>query len=100
MIANPFFSPAICIQAERGHTLIDSGPYRFVRHPGYLAMCISVPASVIAIGSWLALVPAAGFVMVVRRRVEIEDQFLKLRLPGYREYAQLVPAGFRLTGSI
>src|SRR5204863_9185248 len=62
MIANPFFSPVVRIQAERGHKLIDSGPYRFARHPGYLAMCISVPASAVVIGSWLALIPAITFV--------------------------------------
>ena len=99
MIANPFFSPVVRIQSERNHKLIDSGPYRFLRHPGYLAMCISVPASAVAIGSWIALVPAAAFVVVIRRRVEIEDQFLKLRLSGYAEYAQLVRSGFRLTRS-
>ena len=58
MTANPFFSPVVRIQHEHGHRLIDSGPYRFVRHPGYLAMCIAAPASAAAIGSWAGLFPA------------------------------------------
>ena len=45
MIVNPFFSPALRIQAERGHSVITRGPYRFLRHPGYLAMLIAIPAS-------------------------------------------------------
>ncbi|HJT71798.1 MAG TPA: hypothetical protein VJ731_16485, partial [Terriglobales bacterium] len=71
----------------------------FVRHPGYLAMCVSVPASAIAIGSWLALIPAGAFALVIRHRVQIEDQFLKLRLPSYSKYADAVPSGFCLTRS-
>jgi excisionase family DNA binding protein len=51
MIVNPFFSPVVRIQTERGHQVIAKGPYRLVRHPGYLAMLISVPSSALAIGS-------------------------------------------------
>jgi protein-S-isoprenylcysteine O-methyltransferase Ste14 len=93
MIANPFFSPVVRIQAESGHHLVDSGPYRFVRHPGYLAMCISVLASAIAIGAWLALIPAGAFVAIIRQRSKLEDQFLRMNLAGYAEYAKGVPSG-------
>jgi len=93
MVANPFFSPAVRIQAERGHKLIDSGPYRFIRHPGYLAMAFSVPASAVAIGSWLALIPAGAFVAAICERAKLEEQFLKTNLPGYAEYAKTVPSG-------
>jgi protein-S-isoprenylcysteine O-methyltransferase Ste14 len=100
MIANPFFSPTVRFQRERGHVLIDSGPYKFFRHPGYLAMCISVPASPLAIGSWLALFPAAGFIAVIQRRAEIEDQFLRANLPRYAEYARQVHSGLPLVRSM
>lgn len=93
MIANPFFSPVVRIQADHDHKLIDSGPYVFVRHPGYLAMCISVPASAIAIGSSLALIPAAVFIAVIYQRATFEEQFLKANLPGYAQYAKTVPSG-------
>ena len=76
MIVNPFFSPVVRIQTERGHHLIAKGPYRLMRHPGYFAMCIAVPTSALAIGSWLALAPAAGFVAVIFRRARVEDEFL------------------------
>jgi protein-S-isoprenylcysteine O-methyltransferase Ste14 len=55
---------------------------RFVHHPGYLAMCISAIASAIAIGSYLALIPALAFVFVIHRRARLEDSFLKLNLAG------------------
>lgn len=91
MIVNPFFSPVIRVQTERGHRVITRGPYRCLRHPGYLAMLIIVPASALAIGSWLALIPAAGFIIVTLRRARLEDQFLQQHLPGYAQYAQSVP---------
>ena len=86
MVANPFFSPEIRLQPERGHRLIRRGPYRFLRHPGYLAMLYFVPASALAIGSWLALVPAAAFCLVILKRVGAEEQFLQKNLAGYTEY--------------
>ena len=99
MIVNPFFSPALRIQAERGHAVITRGPYRFLRHPGYLAMLIALPASALAIGSWLALIPAAGFGLVIVRRARKEEEFLKENLSGYIHYVERIPGGLfpRLT---
>jgi len=97
MIVNPFFSPVVRIQTERGHHLILSGPYRLVRHPGYLAMCIAVPTSALAIGSWFALAPAAGFVAVIFGRARVEEEFLVRNLHGYKNYASLVPSGLPWT---
>ena len=51
-------------------------------------------ASACAIGYLLALIPAASFVVVIHRRVCLEDSFLKVNLPGYNLYAQRVAAGF------
>lgn len=93
MIVNPFFSPVIRIQAERSHHLITRGPYRWLRHPGYLAMLIAIPASALAIGSWLALIPATGFCLTIMRRARMEDDFLRHNLPGYIDYMERVPGG-------
>jgi protein-S-isoprenylcysteine O-methyltransferase Ste14 len=93
MIVNPFFSPVVRLQPESGHRVITAGPYSFMRHPGYFAMMISIPASALAIGSFVALIPAIGFAWVIHRRTQIEDQFLKANLPGYPEYTERVPTG-------
>ncbi len=97
MIVNPFFSPVVRIQTERGHHLILTGPYRLMRHPGYFAMCIAVPTSALAIGSWFALAPATGFVAVIFRRARVEDEFLVRNLQGYKRYASIVPSGLPWT---
>jgi protein-S-isoprenylcysteine O-methyltransferase Ste14 len=98
MIVNPFFSPALRIQAERGHSLITRGPYRIIRHPGYFAMLVAVPASALAVGSWLALIPAFTFSAVIVRRTTLEDRYLRQVLPGYLGYADSVR--YRLLPSI
>jgi protein-S-isoprenylcysteine O-methyltransferase Ste14 len=90
MIVNPFFSPVVRLQPGCGHRVIADGPYRFMRHPGYFAMSIAIPASALAIGSWIALVPAAAFVACVLRRMNREDEFLKENLCGYTLYATQV----------
>jgi len=94
MIVNPFFSPVVRLQTERGHHVIADGPYRFVRHPGYLAMLISVPASALAIGSWIALIPVACFALTVFYRARTEDEFLRKHLAGYADYANRVTGVF------
>jgi len=87
---NRFFSPVVRVQTERGHHLITSGPYRFIRHPGYLGGAASTLFGPIAIGSWWALLPAAGIVAVLVRRTILEDRFLHRELSGYQEYARNV----------
>ncbi len=101
MIVNPFFSPVTCIQAERAHHIVTQGPYRCLRHPGYVAMTVAIPASTLAIGSWLALIPAAGFCSVIVRRARVEDEFLKRNLMGYIDYVQRVRGGlFPVSGNV
>lgn len=90
MVANPFFSPDIRLQSEREHRLITCGPYRLLRHPGYLAMLVAVPASALAIGSWLALAPAVAFCLVILKRVRAEEEFLQQNLAGYGHYVEKV----------
>ncbi len=90
MTQNRFFSPVVRIQTERGHHLITSGPYRFIRHPGYLGGAASALSGAIALGSKWALLPAAGVVGVLIRRAIIEDRFLLRELAGYLEYSRTV----------
>ena len=90
MSVNRFFSSVVRIQDERGHHLVDSGPYTLVRHPGYVGMLLAGIAMPLALGSWWAFVPGSALVAFGFRRVWIEDRFLAANLPGYREYAARV----------
>jgi protein-S-isoprenylcysteine O-methyltransferase Ste14 len=87
---NRFYSSVVRVQTDRGHHLIDTGPYRFVRHPGYAATLFGVFAGWLALGSWLALVPLVACAALFVRRVLIEEEMLRAELPGYAEYAERV----------
>src|SRR5688572_21502231 len=91
MRANRFFSPVVRVQRERGHRVIDSGPYGTIRHPGYLGMIVSVMCSGLALGSWLGFALAALYAALILRRVFFEDAFLQANLEGYTDYVQRVP---------
>lgn len=90
MQANRFFSPVVRIQEERGHTLVTTGPYRFVRHPGYAGAIASWLCTPIALGSWWSLLPLLPMLALVMRRIRIEDPYLLENLPGYADYARKV----------
>jgi len=91
MRENRFFSAVVRIQSERGHRVVDSGPYSVVRHPGYLGMIIGVPLSAMAIGSWLGCVVALAYSGLILSRVAFEDRYLQENLGGYTGYIMRVP---------
>ncbi|MEX2112989.1 MAG: isoprenylcysteine carboxylmethyltransferase family protein [Pirellulales bacterium] len=87
---NQFFEPSVRIQTDRGHKVIDTGPYAVVRHPGYLAAMILFAGIALSLGSLWALIPAAISSGLLVLRTRWEDQTLQAELPGYKEYAQRV----------
>ena len=90
MFANRFFSPVVRLQSERGHHLIETGPYRVVRHPGYAAALVQALTSPVALGSWWSLVPMLLFTAIILRRTILEDRFLHDHLEGFPTYARRV----------
>lgn len=92
--ANRFFSSVVRIQTDRGHRVVDSGPYARIRHPGYAGMLPLVQFSALALGSWLAFVAAFAYSALIFKRVRFEDRYLQQNLDGYAAYAGRVP--FRL----
>ncbi|WP_260963152.1 methyltransferase family protein [Pseudomonas citri] len=87
---NPFFEPGVRIQTERHQRVIDSGPYRFVRHPGYIAALFLFFGMALALGSFWALVPAALASALLVLRTAWEDRLLRSELAGYDDYARRV----------
>jgi protein-S-isoprenylcysteine O-methyltransferase Ste14 len=87
---NKFFETTVRIQTDRGHNVIDTGPYAIVRHPGYVFMCSLLVGIPLALCSLWALIPAVLSCSLLVVRTVLEDKTLRAELPGYVDYAQRV----------
>jgi protein-S-isoprenylcysteine O-methyltransferase Ste14 len=88
MATNAFFSQGARIQSERDHQVVDSGPYRFVRHPGYVGVLLYSITTPFLFGSVWALIPGILTASLFVVRTHLEDKMLMTELAGYREFAQ------------
>lgn len=90
MRMNSFAAPVVKIQAERGQSVITTGPCTLVRHPLYLGALFYVAATSLVLGSWWGLltvpIVAAGFAI----RIPVEERVLRQGLAGYNDYARKV----------
>ena len=67
--------------------LVDTGPYRYIRHPIYTALCVFTGAGATAHLSWkteFAFGLILGFALL---RIFCEESLVKKRYPEYAEYA-------------
>ena len=99
MVSNAFFAEGVRIQTECGYTVCESGPYRYVRHPGYVGSILSILGIPLILGSLWALIPAVAGAAAFIVRTALEDRTLQLELKGYASYAarvryRLVPGLF------
>jgi protein-S-isoprenylcysteine O-methyltransferase Ste14 len=88
MAVNPYLEKTVRIQKERGHYVITTGPYAFVRHPMYVGMIMLFAAIPLTLGSGLAFVPVVVLIIALIIRIVFEDRMLHCDLPGYEEYAK------------
>ncbi|OHB65363.1 MAG: hypothetical protein A2Y77_07045 [Planctomycetes bacterium RBG_13_62_9] len=90
MLVNTHFETTVRIQTDRNHKVVTTGPYAFVRHPGYLGAALWALGSPLIVGSAYGLIPAAITVSILLIRTHLEDETLRAELPGYTDYAQRV----------
>jgi protein-S-isoprenylcysteine O-methyltransferase Ste14 len=83
---NTYLSPVVRIQEERGHTVVSTGPYRYVRHPMYAAIVVFVVGTPLLLGSWFGVLVGLLFVVLLARRAILEERTLRAELPGYAAY--------------
>ena len=98
MLTNRFFSSHVRIQTDRGHTVVNSGPYRIVRHPGYAGGILSWIAAPVFFSSYWLVIPTILAISGSILRTKLEDGTLLEELPGYDEYSRSVP--YRLVPGI
>ncbi len=87
---NRFFEPGVRLQRERGQHVISTGPYAYVRHPGYVSAILVFAGLALALASWWALISAAWASGLLVLRTSWEDALLRAELDGYADYARRV----------
>jgi protein-S-isoprenylcysteine O-methyltransferase len=75
------------VQVQPGQTVVNTGPYRWIRHPSYTGQWLEMigiglsTGNVVSMGTCVVL-PLIG----IRARIAGEERELSANLPGYREY--------------
>ena len=90
MISNKFFSTMVRIQTEREHQVATTGPYKIIRHPGYVGFILMSLATPISLGSLYGLIMSGFVIVILIIRTALEDRTLKNELTGYLEYSKKV----------
>jgi len=83
---NPYVSSAVHIQKDRGQTVVSTGPYRYVHHPGYAAGLLFFLGSAFLLGSWIGVLLGLPLVGILARRAVQEECDLRMGLEGYDAY--------------
>jgi protein-S-isoprenylcysteine O-methyltransferase len=83
-----FFTVDVAIADD--HRVVDTGPYRFVRHPSYTGVIVAFLGYGICLGNWVALLVLAGpITLAFLQRIKVEEAALQTALgAAYRSYAQ------------
>lgn len=90
LIENRFFSGMVRIQTDRGHQVVSSGPYRWIRHPGYTGALLTYLATPLFLDSRWAFLPVIFITIVLVIRTSLEDKILQDELQDYSDYARRV----------
>jgi protein-S-isoprenylcysteine O-methyltransferase Ste14 len=90
MQENTFAAPVVKIQADRGHQVIRTGPYAFVRHPMYSGVIFFFLGVALLLGSWWGAAITPIFIGLFAVRSVIEEKTLIAGLQGYRDYVEQV----------
>jgi protein-S-isoprenylcysteine O-methyltransferase Ste14 len=90
MRENSFAIPVVKLQTERGHRVVSTGPYAWVRHPMYSGIVLFFVGAPMLLGSWWGVAMSPLFVVLLAIRAEIEERALIAGLPGYADYTARV----------
>lgn len=83
---NRHFEATVRIQTDRDHKVIDTGPYAYIRHPGYAFGLLMAAGCALSLGSFAALIPVGLAVIALAGRTLGEEAVLIEGLPGYVDY--------------
>src|SRR5262249_45495727 len=88
---NSYLSPVVRVQSDRGHQVVSTGPYHFVRHPMYASILVFTVGTALLLGSWLGVLLGALVMLILARRAVLEERTLRQSLAGYTDYMGQAP---------
>jgi protein-S-isoprenylcysteine O-methyltransferase Ste14 len=95
LLTNKYFESSSRIQSERNQTVISTGVYAVVRHPGYSSIILWALSIPLLTGAICTFIPSTVIILLIFIRTYLEDKMLKKELKGYRGYSHKVK--YRLT---
>ena len=98
LFSNIHFETTVRIQTEKDHKVITDGPYKIIRHPGYVGILLNTYSTSLILGSLYSLIPVFIMTVLFIIRTHLEDKTLRDELDGYSDYAKKVR--FRLIPGI
>ena len=87
---NSYAAPVVKVQKERGHKVVSTGPYAYVRHPMYASVLLIGAGAPLLLGSWWGFLAMPLFMLVLGVRATMEERMLTAELEGYADYAKRV----------
>lgn len=87
---NSYAAPVVKVQKERGHKVVSTGPYAYVRHPMYASVILFAAGVPLLLGSWWGFLVSPLLVLGLALRAVMEERMLKAELEGYADYAERV----------
>lgn len=91
MAFNAKFSTVVRVGDAESHPVAMGGPYRIIRHPGYLGACLQSLGLPLLYGSWWGYIAASLAIVFLIVRTALEDRTLQAELPGYDRLVQQTP---------
>lgn len=85
---NMFLARTISVQNEQ--KLIDTGLYKIVRHPMYLATLFLFLSMPLILGSFISFIIFLAYPFIIVKRIKNEEKVLEKELNGYKEYKEKV----------
>ena len=85
-LENSYLSTVVRVQKDRGHMVVSTGPYHYVRHPMYSAFLPFMVGTPLLLGSWYGVLLGLSFMALLARRAVLEENTLEKELHGYADY--------------
>ena len=87
---NSYLSTVVRVQKDRGHAVVSTGPYYYVRHPMYAGFIPFMVGTPLLLGSLYGVLLGLAFMFVIARRAVLEERTLRDELHGYTDYMRQV----------